>query len=175
MSKLTQLMQPFDATAVQPFGSLNQLPVGTYNVMIDDSEIKQTISGNGYYLRLELRCIEGVNEGKTGNMIINIGSESAKSKEFALSMLSSVCRATNQLMLNDSRQLHGQVMRVEVSLQPNGNGGEKGYTQVSRVISDNSRNIEQPQAQPSAAAQEQPQAQPSTAAWGQPQEEGCPF
>ena len=163
MTKLTQLMSPFDASTVQPDSSPQILPVGTYNVMIEDSEIKQTSNGNGYYLRLSIKCIEGVNEGRSGFMYILIGVESEKARELAFKMLSSVCRATGQMMLSDSRQLHGHVIRVEVALQAEGRGGEKGYTEVKRVMM---RNDDQP-TQVAQAAPAAPAAQEAPAQWGQ--------
>ena len=163
MTKLTQLMSPFDATTVQPDSGLQQLPIGTYNAMIEDSEIKQTFHGNGYYLRLSLKCIDGVNEGRAGFMNINIGVESEKAKEIAFKTLSAVCRATGQMMLSDSRQLHGHVIRVEVALQAEGRGGEKGYTEVKRVIM---RNDDQP-TPVAPAAPAAPAAAAAPAQWGQ--------
>ena len=157
MTKLTQLMSPFDATTVQPDSGHQPLPIGIYNVMIDDSEIKQTFNGSGYYLRLSIRCIEGVHEGRAGFMNINIGVESEKAREIAFKTLSAVCRATGQMMLSDSRQLHGHVIRVEVALQAEGRGGEKGYTEVKRVIMRN--DDQQTQVAPAAPA--------APAQWGQ--------
>ena len=174
---MAQLMQFFDATQIQPDYGFSPLPVGIYDVRITDSEVKQNAAGTGGYLRLKFECVDGINAGGTGFMLINLYSQSEKAKEIAQRQLSAICHSTGILMLQDSVQLHGQVIRVDVRLQADGYGGEKGYTEVKNIIMRNDEHKQQAPAQAPTMAQahaawEQAPAQAPTmaqapAAWGQ--------
>ena len=167
---MAQLLQPFDATQVKPNEGVSNLPVGIHDVVITASEVKSNKSGTGGYLRLTLEIAEGVLKGKTGAMNINLYSQNEKAVEIAKRTLSTICHATGVLMLQDSAQLHNQIIRVEVELQ-SGEGGEKGYTEVKRVFLKRDEPIqptEQPAAAPAWGQQtEQPAAAPG---WDQPTE-----
>ena len=157
---MAQLLQPFDASLVKPEEGFSILPVGVHDVVITNSNVKSNKMGNGRYLQFELEIVEGSFKGKKGLMNINLYSQNEKAVEIAKSTLSNICRATGVMMLQDTAQLHGHVIRVDVKLQ-SGESGEKGYTEVKRVFLKRD----------APAWGGQPSEQAAAPAWGQPSEQ----
>jgi hypothetical protein len=54
----------FDASAVEPQQSFDALPVGRYEVIITDSEMKDTKAGTGQYLQLTFSVTGGQHDGR---------------------------------------------------------------------------------------------------------------
>ena len=168
---MAQLQTTFDATQVDPTQSAGMLPVGRHNVVIESSEIKPTKSNDGGYLQLNLRVIDGEDEGATGPYRLNIYNSSPKAVEIAHRQLSAICHAVRVYKLSDSGELHNIPFQVEVGLQRGEN--PQGYTEVKKVFAQDGSEPGQPaQAQPQA--QQQPQAQGQQPAWGQPQPQQAP-
>ena len=54
----------FNAAAVEPQQSFDALPPGRYEVIITDSEMKDTKAGTGQYLQLTFDVIGGQHNGR---------------------------------------------------------------------------------------------------------------
>lgn len=185
-----KLVNPFDATQVDPTQGMGQLPVGRHPVVIIGSEIRPNKDNTGGMLVLELGIIDGPHKGTTGPYRLNLYNNSQKAAEIAHKQLSAICHVTGVFKVDDSAQLHNIPFMVEVGEQPKSDSNPDGkYTEIKKVFDRNGNEpgkapaptaqqpaqAPQPPAAPQAPAQpqwgaQQPAAQPQApaAAWGQP-------
>src|SRR3990167_6273006 len=106
----------FDANEVEPAGDFEAIPAGRYEVMMSDSEWKDTASGNGKFLKLVFTVIAGQYKDKPLVMRLNLVNPSEKAVQIARGQLSAICRAVGVLTPRDTTQLHNLplVVRVDV-------------------------------------------------------------
>lgn len=130
---MAQLQTAFDATQYDPTQTSGGLPVGKHKVIIEKSEIKTTKAGDGGYLQVEMKVVEGPAAGATGANRYNIYNPSQEAKDIAHRQLSALCHCIGVYNIQDTTQLHGIPFIVDVALQ-GGEGGEKGYTEVKKVF-----------------------------------------
>jgi rhamnose utilization protein RhaD (predicted bifunctional aldolase and dehydrogenase) len=105
----------FDAAKHQPTQEkLGALPPGDYTVEITDSQQKTTKAGNGSYLELVLRVVEGSYERRQLWVRLNLDNPNPQAVKLAQAELSAICRAVGVLTPDDSSNLHGRPMVVTV-------------------------------------------------------------
>lgn len=108
----------FNAAEVDPSSSFDPVPAGVYTAEITESEEKMNKAGTGTYLQLTFRITEG---DHTGRMIwdrLNLKNDNQDAVAIARANLSAICRAVNELNLEDSSQLHGKPMKIKVKVRP---------------------------------------------------------
>jgi len=115
----------FDANNVPPSTGFDVLPAGEYSVVISESEVKPTKSGNGNYLQLTFTVIEGEYENRKLFARLNIDNPSGQAVAIARSELSAICHAVGVLKLKTSAQLHDIPLSVKVVIQKNKETGEE--------------------------------------------------
>jgi len=115
----------FDANNVPPSTGFDVLPAGEYSVVISESEVKPTKSGNGNYLQLTFTVIEGEYENRKLFARLNIDNPSEQAVAIARSELSAICHAVGVLKLKTSAQLHDIPLSVKVVIQKNKESGEE--------------------------------------------------
>jgi hypothetical protein len=131
---MTQLMQPFDASKVDPTQSGGQMPVGKHPVVIRDSELKATQDKTSGYLQLNLEIIDGPSKGTTGPYRLNLYNTNETAVRIAHQQLSAICHAIGQLQeFIDPAVLYNRPFIVEVGLQKDPDAAAKGYTEVKKV------------------------------------------
>jgi hypothetical protein len=157
---MAQLVSAFNAQQFDPSQSSGQLPVGRHPVVVDKSEVKATKAGDGGYLELTLKIIDGPQTGTTGAMRLNLYAQSQQASEIAHRQLSAICHAIGQFMINDSAQLHNHPFIVEVSPQKN----DPQYTEVKKILDINGNEPGKAPAPQQAIQQPAPQAQFAPAA-----------
>ena len=175
---MAQLIQAFNAQQFDPTQSTGGLPIGKHPVIVDSSEVKPNKENNGGYLQLNLKIIDGPQQGTVGAYRLNLYHSNQQTVEIAHRQLSAVCHVTGQFMLQDSAQLHNIPFIVEVGPQKN----DAQYTEVKKVFDINGNEPgkagqgqapQQPAQQPQtgfAPQQQAPAQQPAaTPAWGAPQ------
>lgn len=173
---MAQLIQAFNAQQFDPTQSTGGLPIGKHPVIVDSSEVKPNKENNGGYLQLNLKIIDGPQQGTVGAYRLNLYHSNQQTVEIAHRQLSAVCHVTGQFMLQDSAQLHNIPFIVEVGPQKN----DAQYTEVKKVFDINGNEPgkagqgqapQQPAQQPQTgfAPQQQAPAQQPAAAWGAPQ------
>ena len=109
----------FDAAKHAPTQEkLGALPPGDYTVEITDSQQKTTKAGNGSYLELVLRVVEGTYERRQLWVRLNLDNPNPQAVKLAQAELSAICRAVGVLTPNDSSDLHGRPMVVTVTQVP---------------------------------------------------------
>jgi len=108
----------FDANTVEPTTPFEILPAGKYVAQIVQSEMRDTKSGTGQMLWLELEIVDGEFSGRRVFDRLNLVNHNAKAQEIAHRTLSAICRATGQMTVSDSEQLHMKPMQVTVKVRP---------------------------------------------------------
>lgn len=162
---MAQLINAFDATQHNPEQSSGSLPIGKSPVVIESSEVKGNKAGDGGFLQLNLRVIDGPNNGATGPYRLNLYSSSEAAVAIANKNLSAICHAVNVFQVQDSQVLHNIPFVVDVGPQKD----NPQYTEVKRIYDINGN---EPGKAPAGAAQTQQQAAPANnGQWGGQQQQ----
>ena len=116
----------FNAATVEPSAPMEAIPAGTYPVMIVNSEMKPTKDGQGQYLELHLKIVDGPYINRMVFDRLNLVNRNATAVEIAQRTLSAICHAVGVLQVQDSQQLHNRPMLAKVAYVPaNDRYGEK--------------------------------------------------
>ena len=110
--------QTFDAANVDPNAGFELYPAGKYLVQIIASEMRPTKDGRGQYLYLELDILDGQFAGCKLFDRLNLVNDNPDTVDIAKRALSSICRATGQMQVKDSEQLHLIPMIADVRVRP---------------------------------------------------------
>ena len=106
----------FDANQIEP-ADFSALPAGDYTALITNSEWRDSKAGV-QYLALTLQIIEGAHQGRFLWHNLNLNHPMAQAAEIAQRELSAICRATGQMAISDSEQLHNIPVIVKVAYVP---------------------------------------------------------
>ena len=109
--------QTFDANTVEP-SNVDVYPTGKYLSQIVSSEMRPTKDGRGQYLFLELDILEGPFAGRKLFDRLNLVNDNPDTVDIATRTLSSICRATGQMQVKDSEQLHLIPLIADVRVRP---------------------------------------------------------
>lgn len=104
----------FDAEKVEPRQEYEPLPAGKYQVVITDSEMKETKAGDGEYLQLTFEVLEGDYKGRKLWARLNLVNPNETAVQIARAELSGVCRALGILRPRDSVELHNLPLLITV-------------------------------------------------------------
>jgi hypothetical protein len=119
----------FDAGSVEPIGSFDPLPVGSYLVVIDATEKKDAKTGKGQYLQLTYNVVDGEYHGRKVFDRLNIVNENTQAQEIAQRALSAICRAVGVMHPTDSDQLKDIPFVVKVGIR-----AASGEFQASNIV-----------------------------------------
>jgi hypothetical protein len=108
----------FDAEQIQPQASFEPVPVGEYTVMITESDLKPTKSGDGRYLQLVYDILEGDYKGRKIWDRLNLVNKNVTATEIAQRALSAICHAVGVLHPKQSEELHNKPFVVKVGIRP---------------------------------------------------------
>jgi hypothetical protein len=109
----------FDAQGVDPAKPFEVLPKGKYNVIVSDTEMKQTKSGDGWYLEVEYTVLDGEYEKRRVWSRHNISNPNAKAEQIARQELSAICHSVGMLKITDSVELHDRPLMIELGIEKN--------------------------------------------------------
>lgn len=155
---MAQLIQPFNAQQFDPTQGVGGLPIGRHPVVVESSEVKANKANDGGYLQLNLKVIDGPQQGVTGAYRLNLYHSNQQTVEIAHRQLSAVCHVVGVFNVQDSGQLHGIPFVIEVGPQKN----DPQYTEVKKVFDINGN-------EPGQAGQGNAPAQPQGQQGGAPQ------
>jgi len=168
---MAQLIQPFNAQQFDPTQGVGGLPIGRHPVVVESSEVKANKANDGGYLQLNLKVIDGPQQGVTGAYRLNLYHSNQQTVEIAHRQLSAVCHVVGVFNVQDSGQLHGIPFVIEVGPQKN----DPQYTEVKKVFDINGNEPgqagqgnapAQPQGQQGGAPQGQQQPAQNGGGWG---------
>lgn len=109
------------------------VPAGDYKVIIDDADERQTKSGNGEFLRLELQIIDGPCKGRKIWENLNVVNPNAKAVEIAMRQLAMICQAIDTPKLSGPQDLQGKILIARVALV-------NGENKIRKYLSANGQN-----------------------------------
>ena len=109
----------FNAADVEPSIGFDAIPAGKYQVIINESEMKPTKTGNGQYLWIEFEVISGEYKGRKLWTRLNLENPNPDAVRMARADLSAICRAVNVLNPHDSVELHNLPLTVTVRCRKN--------------------------------------------------------
>jgi hypothetical protein len=104
----------FNAAEVSPESDFDPVPNGDYEVVIIDSENKQTKAGTGEYLQLTLEVVSGHYKGRKIWDRLNLWNQNQTAVDIANRALSQICHAVGKLTPQDSSELHGKPLMARV-------------------------------------------------------------
>lgn len=114
----------FDASQHEPLQPMTPLPRGRYNVMITDTEMKDTKSGTGKYLQIEFTVLDGDHTNRKCWTRLNLVNQNPTAEDIARRELSAICGALGVTKVADSSELHGRPLAVEVIVEKGAEGSE---------------------------------------------------
>lgn len=126
----------FNAANVEPQQSFDALPAGRYEVIITDSEMKDTKAGTGEYLQLTMEVIgDSKHVGRKLWTRLNLINPNATAVGIAQRELSAICHCVDVFCGDewDSGELHNKPLTVDVGQEMNPQSGQmtnriKGYS-----------------------------------------------
>ena len=127
----------FNAAAVEPQQSFDAIPAGRYEVIITDSEMKETKAGTGAYLMLTMEVIgDTKHSGRKLWTRLNLVNNNATAVQIAERELSAICHCVGIITPSDSEELHDRPLIVDVIQELNPMSGQqtnriKGYAQAN--------------------------------------------
>lgn len=163
----------FNAAEVAPSQGFQVFPSGTYDVMVNNSEMKPTkakIAGTaqlGAYIQFNLKIASGEHAGGALVLRVNFENDNPVAAEIGQAELSAICRVCGVMQLQDTQQLHGIPFKVVVAKterndKPGEYGNEiKSYMDINGNDPDKAGQGVQQAAPPAPAAA--PTAPPQTA------------
>lgn len=113
----------FDVTnVVEQDNSFAPLPAGDYQVIVDDSDFRETKSGNGKYLHLELSVVSEEGKGRKVFDNLNLENPNPQAVEIAQRQLAGLVRACGKIKIEDSSELHNIPVMANLSVRPASGG-----------------------------------------------------
>jgi hypothetical protein len=114
----------FNANNVEPTSGFELIPAGKYLAIITDSAMKSTKAGNGQYLELTFRIVNGPHENRVLWSRLNLDNPSEQAVRIAQGELSAICRAVGVPQPRDSSELHDIPLLIGVVLKRRGDTDE---------------------------------------------------
>lgn len=97
--------------------SFEALPSGDYIVVIEDSDIVQTKSGDGHYIKLTYQIIDGNFKGSKLFENINIDNPNPQAVQIAKKTLNSIGVAINLSTIKDTSEMHDVPLAITVAVR----------------------------------------------------------
>jgi hypothetical protein len=120
----------FDANNVEPRDSFDPIPTSWQIAEATDSEMKPTKTSGGEYLQIEWTITEGDFKNRKVWSRLNLKNANPTAVEIAQRDLSSICRATGVMQVQDSSALHGKPIAIKVKFRK----GTDGYDDSNDVV-----------------------------------------
>lgn len=108
----------FNANDVQETNDFEVIPAGIYSAQIIASEMKETKAKTGMYLELRIQILDEEHRGRLIFERLNLVNPNETAVSIAQRDLASICRACGVLEVEDSEELHGIEMSVQVVVTP---------------------------------------------------------
>lgn len=107
----------FNAAAIEPQQrSYDPLPAGEYELMVVRSELKDTQSGTGQFIKLEMHVVSGDHAGRRVWENLNISNPNKQAEDIAQQQLASLCLAVGVKNLEDTEQLHDRPFIASIAI-----------------------------------------------------------
>jgi len=108
----------YDASEHQSEDIFEPIPAGWYECFVSDTEIRETKSGNGRYLQVELTVESGDYRGRRLWDRLNLWNPNQTAVDIANRQFSQLIRACGMVKIEDSEQIHNIPVLAKVKIQP---------------------------------------------------------
>ena len=130
-----ELMFDSSKVAAPQGNSFDPIPAGTYPVIVDSSEFRDTKAMDGRYLHLELSIVDGSYKGRKIFDNLNLENKNPTAVDIAQRQLASLVRACGKVKIRDSAELHNIPVEATLTIRKGTNGYEdsndvKSYSQL---------------------------------------------
>ena len=115
---MANLDTEFNANDVEPIGTYEPIPAGTYKMQVIHSDWTPTKDGRSEYMMLEMEVMDGVQAGRKYFERLNLRHPNIKTSEIAHRVLSAICHAAGVLHVRDTASLHFKPFMASISVQP---------------------------------------------------------
>ena len=149
----TQFPEAFDP-ATHEGNSWDVLPAGEYVAQVVEASIQQPNSGDGYYLSLTWKIIEGAYEGRQVWQRITYQHSSEQAQTFGRKTLKDLCVATEVAeQVDDAEVFLFKPVRIRLGIERDKQGVYPDENRISRIMSLETKPVETEQpARPAAPA-----------------------
>jgi hypothetical protein len=114
----------FNANEV-PESTYGAMPIGLYQVMATESEVKPTKAGTGQYLQFVIDVLDEKYNTKKLWARLNLWNPNPTAVQIAQQELGALCRAVGVITPDDSSQLCGIPFIVRLGIEKDNKGGEQ--------------------------------------------------
>ena len=105
----------FNASEHEPTGDYDILPVGWYQAVIVESDIRPTKTGTGQRLNFQFQIVKPDSYANRRVFLgLNIKNDNAMAQEIAQKDLSKLCHACNKLNMSNTEDLHGIPLNIKL-------------------------------------------------------------
>jgi hypothetical protein len=108
----------FKASEVPEDKGFEIIPAGKYSAQIIQSEMKDTKAGTGQFLELRLQLLDAPYTGRLVFERLNLVNPNETAVKIANRTLADICEACNIDELEDSEELHGIELEIELKVEP---------------------------------------------------------
>jgi hypothetical protein len=115
---MVQMNKQFDARQVDPSDNFEAIESGWYTAQLQTSESLKTNAGDGSYLKLMFKILQGKYKGRMVFTNLNLDNPNPVAVEIAERNLSAICHATGVFLLENTEQLHGKPLEIKVKYIP---------------------------------------------------------
>lgn len=146
--------------------SMEPVPAGVYQVVIDGAELKTTKAGTGQYINLKLKIQGGQFSNRVFFDIINISNPSEVAQNIGLATLKKIMKSMGLDSVQNTDQLIGGHLTVKVDIERSEQYGDKNKVKDYQSIGGSApvinSGIPQYQPQPPTYTQASAQLQQAT-------------
>lgn len=114
---MVQLNQTYVVDDLGELEDYTPIPKGSYSALITESDMVETSSGNGAYLKLTIDITQGEYQGRKLFERLNLVNENELAVKIAQKTLGSICRAVGVDQINDSVVLHNIPFMIDVDIE----------------------------------------------------------
>ena len=115
---MAQLDNAFDSSQHEDMTGFDPLPKGKYLCKVVETEIKDTSSKTGQYIKIKIEVLKGDYKGRFLWTNINIVNPNPVAVEIAQKELATLCRAIGKNVIQDTNELHNIPFIADVGIKP---------------------------------------------------------
>lgn len=131
MASLGETFRPEDV----PESEFECVPTGKYLAQIIASAVNDTKSGTGKILNLTWEIMSGQMQGRMIFDRLNIRNNSEMAQTIGLQTLANICKAIGVDSIDDSEELHGQPVVIEVGIKEDKTGQYRPQNIIKKYTS----------------------------------------
>lgn len=126
----------FNSEYVDDTSDFSPIPAGSYRAVLIKSEWTDTKAGNGRYIALSFKVLEGQHKNRMVFDNLNLENKSEQAVQMARGSLKAICAAVGVLKATDTSQLHNIPLIIKVGCTKRKDTGDiqntiKGYESTS--------------------------------------------